>query len=138
MTRFAALILALAVLGCGRSPSPDLDEPETAGRIRSSRIDLPPLPELVAALSDKDPEIRLAAVVSLEQSGQQASGAVPQLALRLKDESANVRLAAAHALGRLGGGTSIAKAALASASTDPDEDVRAAALRSLARLSKDG
>ncbi|MBY0233215.1 MAG: HEAT repeat domain-containing protein [Gemmataceae bacterium] len=138
MRRLAVPMLVLALAGCGRSPAPDLGDLEKGSPYRSSRIDLPPLPDLVKALSDDDPEIRLAATISLSQLGKEAAEAVPQLTLRLKDGSANVRLAAADALGRIGAGTSAAKAALDSVRDDPDEDVREAVRLSLRRLAKDG
>src|SRR6516165_5734136 len=87
----AALIrcagVALVVLGVTVSvcPLPAADD--------TARIE-----RWIAALEDKNPDVREAAVVALWKQGVKAKAAIPVLKKALKDEDANVRAAATRAL----------------------------------------
>lgn len=91
-------------------------------------------PELVAALNDRDPEIRAASAWALGALGDAPAPTVPALAGALRDEQEAVRTAAAEALGSLGARSRSAASALFAALDDPRANVRAAAARALARL----
>jgi len=94
------------------------------------QIGAPALPGLVAALADRDRELRNAAVDTLGQLGDRR--AVASLAGRLWDDDANLRAAAAEALGKLGGAEAVA--ALERALASPDSTLRHAAVDALAHL----
>jgi HEAT repeat protein len=85
--------------------------------------------ELVAALNDKEQEVRKAAEESLVKLG---SGVAGQLIQSLRDKSAEVRRAAARILGRLGSQAAVDP--LIEALKDPDEWVRAYAAEVLRKL----
>jgi HEAT repeat protein len=85
--------------------------------------------ELVAALNDKEQEVRKAAEESLVKLG---SGVAGQLIQALRDRSAEVRRAAARILGRIGSQTAVDP--LIEALKDPDEWVRAYAAEVLRKL----
>jgi len=91
-------------------------------------------PELIAALNDRDPEIRAASAWALGVLGAAAEPSVPGLAHALRDEQEPVRTAAANALGSLGARSRSAASALFAALDDPWANVRAAAARALASL----
>ncbi len=92
------------------------------------------VPALVAALDDRDPEVRAAAAWALGALGGAAEPAVPGLAGSLRDEQEAVRTAAAQALGALGPRARSAAPALFAALDDPRAGVRAAAAQALARV----
>lgn len=89
-----------------------------------------PDPELMEALSARDPALRELAAEALGESG--ASQAVAALLASLSDPSAMVRGAAAEALGKIGDGGAID--GLLRALGDPDASVRASAARALGRI----
>jgi HEAT repeat protein len=60
------------------------------------------LPVLVVDLKDKDPAVRIDALVVLRQMGTAAKAAIPAIARGLKDEDMDVRLEAVLALGEMG------------------------------------
>jgi HEAT repeat protein len=95
----ACLGVVLLTSGCSRRVAQpwDVDLPPE----RSSRPPLPSVTELVPALDDPDPDIRLAAVISLAMQAEQAKPAVAKLLERLRDEHPLVRQAAADTLGTL-------------------------------------
>jgi HEAT repeat protein len=65
-------------------------------------IGKPALPHLVAALGDKDPNVRRIAATALELLGPDATSALGPLIKALDDEKDYVRLAAGSSLSRLG------------------------------------
>ncbi|MBS0208985.1 MAG: HEAT repeat domain-containing protein [Planctomycetes bacterium] len=67
-----------------------------------ARIGNDAVPALIAALEDKDPEVRSFACRSLSVMGDRAAPAVGALTARLSDPDENVRRAAARALGQIG------------------------------------
>jgi HEAT repeat protein len=56
------------------------------------------MPELIAALKDKEPQVRSSACHAFQQMGQNGKQAIPNLAETLKDSDANVRQNAFYAL----------------------------------------
>ena len=94
----------------------------------------PAVPVLVAALNDRDPEVRAASAWALGARGAAAEPAVPALTGALRDEQEAVRTAVAEALGALGPRARSAAPALFAALDDPRASVRAAAAQALARL----
>jgi HEAT repeat protein len=99
---------------------------------RSSRPPLPSVADLVPALDDPDPDIRLATVTSLAMQGKEAQAATGKLLARLKDEHPLVRQAAADALGQL---QSIeAVEALIELLHDPSLDIRRSAAVALGKI----
>ena len=90
---------------------------------------------LVAALDDKAPAVRLAALFGLTSLGPGASDAVPSLVARLKDPEAAVRRQAAEALRAIGLPARTASTALEEiARSDPDKWARDAADAALLRF----
>ena len=69
-----------------------------------ARIGNDAVPSLIAALDDRDPEVRSYACRALSVMGDRAAPAVPALIKRLSDEDENVRRSAARALGQVGPG----------------------------------
>ncbi len=94
----------------------------------------PAVQDLVAALSDPDPEVRAAAAWSLSQVGPKASESVPPLARLLKDADIHIRESAALALGAFGKGAVSAVPDLGAALKDPAATVRMAAAAALGRI----
>lgn len=89
----------------------------------------------VAALSDTNPAVRMAAVHSLQKLGPAAEQAGPGLAHTLGDSDLEVRRAAALALGNLGAAARPALAALVIAERqDTDQTVREHAAKSLEKI----
>lgn len=60
------------------------------------------LPALVAALADRDAEMRQQAAVTLGQMGPSVSAALPELLKATRDKDKSVRSDAIHALGKMG------------------------------------
>ena len=89
-------------------------------------------PELVKAVSDKEPRVRAAAVLALDRRGAAGVTGVI-LPLLAHDGWTFVRVAAADALGNLKGAADDVDAGLAEATRDPARSVRAAAVRGLGR-----
>jgi HEAT repeat protein len=77
--------------------------PGESARIRALLATLGPVavPQLTAALQDKEPKIRQAAIEMLGLIGPVARSAAPAVAAAIKDKTPNVALAAAIALTRL-------------------------------------
>src|SRR5437588_10710308 len=107
--------LALALFsGCGKSEKPtaqllaDLRGDQGSDRIAAARLLSQRHPEpaevcpaLIAALHDKDYEVRRGAALGLGSFGEQAKEAVPALQAALKDPDRRVRQAASTAIGRI-------------------------------------
>jgi HEAT repeat protein len=93
------------------------------------------VPELAAALADKDKHVRAAAAEALSKVGKAAKGAVPALVKALGDESALVRANAAVALGDLANEGRPAVGALTKLyQKDEDPDVREHAAEALKKI----
>ncbi len=89
-------------------------------------------PELVKALADPEPRVRLAAITALDQGG--AAGVTTALVPVLKTDAwTYVRVAAADALGNAKGGAGDIDLGLAEATKDPARSVRASAVRALGK-----
>ena len=82
-------------------------------------------------LSDCDPDVRWAAVVSLREMGGRAKGAIPALARLLGDADGFIAVDAAHTLEDLGAD---ATPSLLPALSDPQPRVRELAARTLAAI----
>ena len=91
------------------------------------------VPQLLAATTSTDPEVRRMAVTSLQGLGGEA---VAPFVQALKDQNADVRHAAATALGRIGLGAIDAIPQLIAAIQDADERVRASAAFSLSTFGR--
>jgi vesicle coat complex subunit len=92
------------------------------------------VPQLTAALTDRDDEVRAKAAEALWSLGPESKEAVPALVPLLKDRSASVRLNAAGALGEIGPDARDALPALKDALKDSDAYVRAQAATSLGKF----
>lgn len=95
------------------------------------RAAAPALPNLAAALQDKNSTVRVAAAGALRSCGVQALGALLEA---LKDGDSSVRTVAAEGIGRLGREARSAVGALAGRLEDPELAVRVTAVESLARI----
>ena len=73
------------------------------------------MPALAEALSDPDPDLRIAAAMALESMGPDAAPAIPALVKALKDREGIVRQRAVIALGNIGPAASDAIPALVEA-----------------------
>lgn len=124
------LIVTLLLGGCARRTPIDFDDdiPPT----RSSRPPLPSVTNLLAVLDDSDPEIRLAAVVSLAMHGSEAKTAVAGLIARLRDDDLLVRQAAVDALGQLQAADAVGP--LTELLTDPSIDIRRSVAVALGKI----
>ncbi len=91
------------------------------------------VPQLLAATTSTDPEVRRLAVTSLQGLGGEA---VAPFVQALKDQNADVRHAAATALGRIGLGAIDAIPQLIAAIQDADDRVRASAAFSLSTFGR--
>jgi HEAT repeat protein len=60
------------------------------------------IPALIAALKDKEGNVRSSAAEALGKMGVEAKAAIPALIAALKDENAFVRYRVAEALGKMG------------------------------------
>ena len=90
---------------------------------------------MIAALSDKDENVRWAATDGLSRFGAAAASAVPKLTELLRDPSAMVRAGAAHALGTMGTAALHTIGELsARAATDANQDVRSEAKWAIATI----
>src|SRR5882724_6653151 len=90
------------------------------------------VPELIAALKDKDAKVRAKAAESLwSVGGADTTEAIPALVPLLKDKDANVRLNTAGALGQIGPEAKAAIPALRETLKDSDVYVRAQAATAL-------
>ena len=90
------------------------------------------VPELTAALKDKDAKTRAQAAMELGRQGPKAAPAVPALIEALKDADVKVRNRAAEALGDIGAEAKTVVPVLADMLTkDPDLNVRCAAANAL-------
>lgn len=119
------LLLALGVLGCGRTDVPKekyfsgepvehwleaIRDPDPKLRRRAAEvlgnvgpIDARSVPALIEAVKDKDVRVRDAAVLGLSKIGTPASAAEPVLSAATKDLDPNVRKHASTALERVRG-----------------------------------
>jgi HEAT repeat protein len=135
-----ASLTADTILGSGLLPAGHSDRDVLRKRFGDRPTTVP---VLVAALDDRDPEVRSAAAWALGTLGPPgrsgalgaaAEPAVPGLAGALRDEQEAVRTAAAGALGALGPLARSVAPVLFAALDDPRANVRAAAAQALARL----
>jgi hypothetical protein len=94
----------------------------------------PAMKELVALLSDPDPEVRGAAVWALSQMGTKAATASLEAAKLLKDADPLVRGFAALALREMGKGAAAAVPGLCAVLQDPAPSVRMAAASALGSM----
>jgi HEAT repeat protein len=93
------------------------------------------VPLLIAALADKDEDIRWVATDGLAKSGTASAAAAPKLIELLRDPSPTVRGGAATALSTLGvAGLSGVSTLEAVAASDRDADVRSEAKRAVTKL----
>lgn len=91
-----------------------------------------PSPQLTAALSHRDAQIRRGAAEVLGDLGPRASESVPALVRALRDKQESVRTTAAHALGAIGDKSAIPP--LTAALSDRLPPVRAASAVALGRM----
>ncbi|MHB1037987.1 MAG: HEAT repeat domain-containing protein [Pirellulales bacterium] len=84
-----------------------------------ARIGAAAIPELVAALGDRDEDVRAEAARALARMGPTAKAAVPALIAALGDEHETVRRNAARALGQIGPAAEPAIPALIKAMKEP-------------------
>jgi HEAT repeat protein len=98
------------------------------------------VPQLLDALSDKDPFVRWGAVRALrEVAPDKADVVVPSLAKHLTDENADVRRSVASALQRYGPNSKAAVPALCKAAeSHTDAETRLGAVQALATIGKEG
>lgn len=94
----------------------------------------PAVDVLVAALSDSDTEVRVAAALALERVGAGASKASPAVARLLQDQNVRVRETATLALRAIGKGGAAAIPALIAALKDPAATVRMSAALALGSM----
>jgi len=120
----AVLDALVAALADGENPGRRNSAAEALVRAGARAV-----PQLVAALDSRDPDLRKLAVDALARLDDARSAA--PLAARLRDPDANVRAAAAEALGSVGGGGAVAALFEAAAREAEDPLVRLAALRAL-------
>jgi HEAT repeat protein len=112
-TFLVALLCLLACGGCTREKSTaqlldDLKGSEERNRLIAVRL-LPQrtqeaaqvVPALIAALNDKEGDIRRSAALGLASFGEGAKDAIPALKAALRDRDARVREAAGKALTRI-------------------------------------
>lgn len=99
-----------------------------------SKIGVPALPALIAALDHPDPNVRLRAIRPIVAMGNVASDAAPALARRLKDEAPRVRQWSAAALGQIGPPAAGGVPGLIEALKDAEPSVRQAAAAALGAI----
>ena len=105
------------------------DERELDAAIEKlGEIGEPAIPALMAALQDKNLQVRRSAAEVLKQIGRPA---IPALAKALKNSDANVRSSAASALGRIGAEAQTALPQLVPLLKDSDAKVRSSAASAL-------
>ena len=95
------------------------------------QIGRPAIPALAKALKDSDANVRSSAAYVLGGIGAEAKTALPQLVPLLKDSDANVRSSAASALGTIGAEAKTAVPQLVSLLKDSDANVRSNAASAL-------
>ena len=105
-------------------------EAGAGGRVASAM----PLPDVVAALEDRNVAVRTAAVWALGQVGEAAAPERPELVRLLQDNDPFVRAGAAYALGGIGSAAAPAVPALTARLADPDERVRWQAVDALGKI----
>jgi HEAT repeat protein len=93
-----------------------------------ARIGRPAVPALIAALTEKSPEVRRAACRALGMIGPDAQEAVPSLLRAMEDPDASVRQRAATTLGNIGPGAVEAVPAFIEWLKDPNTSSQAAYL----------
>src|SRR5579872_6747079 len=92
------------------------------------------VPELIAALSDRNPKARRYAVYGLGRIGRDAVEAAEPVRERLADESPEVRAAAVNAFWLISPNRDETSQALAPLLADPDQSVSEEAVKMLSRL----
>jgi HEAT repeat protein len=95
------------------------------------------LPAMLAALGDRDENVRLAAVQRIGEAGRLAQPSASRLLQTLSDSSASVRAASALGLARINANGSEIVQALTGLLSDIDSEVQAAAGIALSNLGKD-
>ena len=99
-----------------------------------SRLGASAVPEMIASLNHRNPEVRRLLVQALGQVGSAARSAVPSLLVALHDVNADVRCAAADCLGRLEFITRPMVQELMQALLDSNSEVRRYAATTLGRF----
>jgi len=92
------------------------------------------VPVLIAALKDKNPDIRWSAVNALGSIGAEANDAVPALIAALKDEDSDIRRSVVNALESIGAEAKAVVPALIAALKDKDPHVRTSAATVLGNI----
>ncbi|AUT00785.1 hypothetical protein CLI64_10460 [Nostoc sp. CENA543] len=93
-----------------------------------------PVPPLMLALQNPDPQIRQKAADSLGKLSIEAKEAIPSLTNALRDPVNTVRASAAYALGEMGSDAKDAIPFLRNAAQDPDHQVSANADQALKKI----
>jgi HEAT repeat protein len=118
-----ALLAALSVLGCSRSPT-------------MTTVHGKSMQHWLSALNDKDPKVRKKAAEVLGNVGTADPAVLPALIAALKDRDPHVRDQTVLALLKMGPAAEVAVPALTQASADRDVQVRAHAAQALERIQK--
>ena len=150
MQKAAILCVAVLLVGCGKKeplykgkpagewiqalqdPDPQTRR-EAAGALATLKAK-EGVPQLTAALKDRDAGVRAKAAEALWSMGPDARDAVSELTAALKDRSADVRLSAAGALGEIGAEARDAVPALNACLKDRDANVPDAARKALEKI----
>lgn len=96
-----------------------------------SRLGAAALPEMIASLNHRNPEVRRLLIQALGRAGIEARSAVAPLRIALHDVNAEVRSAAAECLGQLGVVSRPMVQDLMQSLSDSNSDVRCCAAKSL-------
>ena len=103
-----------------------------------SRLGASAVPEMIASLSHRNPEVRRSLIHALGRVGIEARSAVAPLLIALHDVNADVRSAAADCLGRFGVVSRTMVQELMQSLTDPNSEVRRYAAATLGRFGQHG
>ena len=96
------------------------------------------VPQLIASLSDSNPEVRKEAAVALGRLNHGATEALPQLAeMMLRDTDPDARAGAAGAIGKMAPASRVVVSDLAAALSDPEPHVRMKAAIALVSLKEE-
>mmetsp|Transcript_129348 Transcript_129348/g.258250 ORF Transcript_129348/g.258250 Transcript_129348/m.258250 type:complete len:226 (+) Transcript_129348:60-737(+) len=96
------------------------------------------VPNLIAALEDRDQDVRISVARALGHIGEAAAPALPKLSAALSDRDSGMRWGAAQALGNLAKVAGPLAADLVKALADDEEDVRSAAATALGQMAQLG
>lgn len=137
LPRFALLAVAVAVLvlaGCRRPKVTPIEQEEP--EVKTQPPSVLPIDQLIAALSDDDPDIRSFAATKLSTMdlGDKGKNAVAPLTKLLSERSDAARTSAARTLGRIGKEAAPAATPLAALLGADDANVRRAAAEALGQI----